>query len=99
MWPLSTEAATALFERERREFSRQIVGEEGELFIPVEDMAIPCVVENISAGGAKISCDIVPPTGTALVLRFKGNAIAATLAWYNEDACGLSFTAPAGLGK
>lgn len=92
MWPLSTAAATALFERERRACPRQIVGEEAELFIPVEDMKLPCVVVNMSAGGAKIACDTIPPSDTPVVLLFKGKSIKAVIAWYCEEELGLRFT-------
>jgi hypothetical protein len=94
MWPISIAAATALYDKERRKSPRQIVGEEAELFIPIEDMKIPCVVVNMSAGGAKIACDTIPPTGTTVVLLFKGMSIRAVTAWHCEEELGLRFTTP-----
>jgi hypothetical protein len=93
MWPLSTAAAVALRDRERREFPRESLGEDAELFIPVEDMIIPCVVANLSAGGAKIVCDVVPPSGTPVELRFQGRRITGQLVWNGENEFGLSFDA------
>src|SRR5579872_2259730 len=91
MWPISTEAALALHRKERRESPRERVGEEAELSIPVEGMTIPCIVANLSAGGAKIECDVVPPSGTKVVLHFQGRSIPAVLAWNGDDEFGLSF--------
>ena len=92
MWPISTAAAIALHQQERRECPRETVGEDAELFIPIEDMTIPCVVANLSAGGAKIECDVVPPNGTNVVLNFQGRSFTAVLVWNGEDEFGLRFT-------
>lgn len=91
MWPISTAAAVALHNQERRESPRERIGEDAELYIPVEDMTIPCVVANLSAGGAKIECDVVPPNGTNVVLYFKGRSFAAALVWNGDDEFGLCF--------
>ena len=91
MWPISTEAAVALQRRERRESPREKIGEEAELFIPAEGMTIPCIVANLSAGGAKIECDVVPPSGSNVVLHFQGRRIDAVLAWDGDEEFGLGF--------
>ncbi|HWY60291.1 MAG TPA: PilZ domain-containing protein [Rhizomicrobium sp.] len=95
MWPISNAAAVAIYANERRKFPRRISGEEAELFIPVEDMRIPCVVANISAGGAKITCDAIPPIGTTVILFLKGRAgREAVTTRYGEGELGLRFTTP-----
>ena len=92
MWPLSNAVAAAVFERERRASPRQTVGEKGELYIPMEDMRLACTVANMSAGGAKIACDIIPSSGTKVILLFKGRSIDAEVAWYQDEELGLKFT-------
>jgi hypothetical protein len=94
MLPLSAEAAAALFRQDRRKSPRLYVGEAAELSIPVENLVLPCVLVNISAGGAKVICDAIPPQGTAVELILKnGRRIAAVTAWIQDDALGLQFTA------
>jgi hypothetical protein len=94
MWPISNAVATAIFERERRASPRRIVGEAGELYIPMEDMRLACTVVNMSVGGAKIACDIIPSAGAKVILLFKGRSINAAVAWYCDEELGLKFTAP-----
>jgi hypothetical protein len=49
------------------------------------------VVANLSAGGARIECDVVPPNGTNVVLNFQGRRFIAVLVWNSEDEFGLRF--------
>ena len=84
------------YDKERRESPRQIINEEAGLFIPVENMKLPCVVVNMSATGAKITCDAIPPSGTEVVLFLKGGlSIEAVTTRYGEGELGLRFTSPA----
>lgn len=93
MWSVFNTVADAAYENERREFPRQTIDEEGELFIPVEDMKLPCVVVNISATGAKVTCDAIPPSGTEVVLFFRGGlSIEAVTTRYGDGELGLRFT-------
>jgi PilZ domain len=81
--------------KERREFPRQVVNENAEFLIPAENMRLPCVVANISAAGAKIVCDAIPPENTKVILFFKGGlSIEAVTTWYTEGTLGLRFTTP-----
>ena len=92
MLPLSPEAAAALFRQDRRRAPRTYVGEAAELSIPVEDMVLPCLLVNISSGGAKVVCDAIPPRGTAVELILAtGRRIPATTAWISDGALGLPF--------
>lgn len=84
------------YDKERRKSPRQIINEEAGLFIPVENMKLPCVVVNMSATGAKITCDAIPPSGTEVVLFLKGGlSIEAVTTRYGEGELGLRFTSPA----
>jgi hypothetical protein len=95
MWSMSLSSTVALSGRERRAFRRQIIEEEAELFIPMEDMRLPCIVVNISPGGAKISCDAIPPPGSKVILFFKGGmSVEAVTTRYEQGALGLRFTNP-----
>jgi hypothetical protein len=93
MWPMSVPSAIAHLYRERRAFRRQIIEEEAELFIPMEDMRLPCIVVNMSSGGAKVSCDAIPPPGSNVILFFKGGmSVEAVTTRYEQGALGLKFT-------
>ena len=92
MFPLSAEAAAALFRQDRRRAPRTYVGEAAELFIPVENMVLPCLLVNISSGGAQVVCDAIPPKGTDVELLLNtGRRIPATTAWISDGALGLQF--------
>lgn len=72
------EPMTAEAEHERRRFRRERVDLPGRLFIPTEEREACCTVVDLSPGGAKISCGIVPDVSTSVVLylnifgRFEG---------------------------
>lgn len=83
------------YDKERRESPRRIINEEARLFIPIENMDLPCAVVNISATGAKITCDAIPPSGTEVVLFLRGGlSIKAVTTRYGEGELGLRFTSP-----
>jgi hypothetical protein len=94
---LSMSSSPSHLEKERREFPRQVVNEDAEYLIPSENMRLPCIVANISAAGAKIVCDAIPPENTKVILFLKGGlSIEAVTTWYTEGALGLKFTTPRG---
>ena len=96
MWPASILSAIQCFDEERRDSPRQVINEVAELLIPIEEMKLPCVVVNISASGAKITCDAIPPSGTKVVVIFKGGfSIQAVTTRYEQGELGLTFNAPA----
>ena len=91
--PTSTPPSDAPFGKERREFPRQVIAEEAEFLIIEDDVRLPCVVVNISASGAKITCDAIPPSGSKIILFFKsGESREAVTARYEQGALGLKFT-------
>ena len=93
--PTSTPSPDAPFGNERREFSRQVISEEAEFLITEDDMRLPCVVVNISASGAKITCDAIPPSGSKIILFFKGGmSLEAVTTRYEQGALGLKFVKP-----
>lgn len=95
MWSESITSANNLVKNERREYPRKVIGEEAELFIPTLDMKLPCVVVNISASGAKITCNAIPPSGEEVVLIIKGGlSLRAVTTRYGEGELGLRFTVP-----
>ncbi len=80
--------------KERRAHPRRILDEHGELIIPAEDMTLPCRVVNISAGGAKVTCDAIPPSGSQVILVMgNGDRYACITTRYGEGELGLKFTA------
>ena len=81
--------------KERRAHPRQVVDEHGELIIPAENMILPCRVVNISAGGAKVMCDALPPSGSKITLVMSsGKRFEGVTTRYGEGELGLQFTAP-----
>jgi hypothetical protein len=72
------EPAPAKTGAERRRFRRVQIDLPGRLFIPADSYEARCTVNDLSPGGAAITCETVPETGTAVVLyvdnfgRFEG---------------------------
>jgi len=78
--------------KERRAHPRQIIDEHGELIIPAENMILPCRVVNISAGGAKVMCDALPPSGSKITLVMSsGKRFAGVTTRYGQGELGLKF--------
>jgi hypothetical protein len=93
--PTFTPSSDVHFDKERREFPRRVIAEEAEFLITEDDMRLPCVVVNISASGAKIACDAIPPSGSKIILFFKsGESREAVTTRYEQGALGLKFTTP-----
>jgi hypothetical protein len=89
-------ALSAPFDEERRGFPRLVINEEAEFLIVEGDMRLPCIIVNISASGAKIACDAIPPSGTDIILFFRnGLSVPAVTTRYEDKALGLKFKAPA----
>ena len=81
---------------ERRAHKRRPVDERGQLVIPSEQLTLPCVIANISDGGAKVVCDAIPVTGTRVILILgNGSCFEAETARFAEGELGLQFIAPA----
>ena len=81
--------------QERRAHPRRVIDEHGELTISAENMTLPCCVVNISAGGAKVMCDAIPPSGSKIILALSsGKRFEGVTTRYGEGELGLKFTAP-----
>jgi len=81
--------------RERRAHPRRTVDEDGELILSAENMTLPCCVVNISAGGAKVTCDAIPPSGSKIILVLSsGKRIEGVTTRYGEGELGLKFATP-----
>ena len=70
---------------ERRRFRRVRVDLDGRVFVPSDSREAVCKVVDMSPGGASVECEVVPATGTPIILyvdglgRFEG-AVARTSA-------------------
>jgi hypothetical protein len=81
--------------QERRAHPRRVIDEHGELTIVTENMTLPCSVVNISAGGAKVMCDAIPPSGSKIILVLSsGGRFEGVTTRYGEGELGLQFTTP-----
>ena len=79
---------------DRRAHKRRVVDERGQLVIPSENCTLPCAIVNISAGGAKVTCDAIPSSGTKVILIFgNGNCLEAVTTRYTDGELGLQFLA------
>jgi len=57
---------------DRRRYRRVRVDLPGRLFIPGDEREAACSVLDMSAGGARLQCEFVPPLDTAIVLYIEG---------------------------
>jgi PilZ domain-containing protein len=57
---------------EQRAFERTRTALEGKIFVPAEEATVDCRVVDLSAGGAGILCDDMPPLSTYVVLYVDG---------------------------
>jgi hypothetical protein len=79
--------------KERRVHPRRVIDEHGELIIPTENMILPCRIVNISAGGAKVMCDAIPPAGSKITLVMSsGRRFEGITTRYGQGELGLKFT-------
>jgi len=72
---------------ERRRFRRIKIDLPGRLFVPSDSREARCTVTDLSPGGAAIACEVIPDSGTPVVLyvdgfgRFEGTVV-------RRDGCG-----------
>ena len=78
---------------DRRAHPRQVIDEKGQFVIPSENMVMPCMVMNISEGGAKIMCDAIPQPGTKVLLILgSGVCFEGLTARFGEGELAIKFT-------
>jgi hypothetical protein len=76
----------------RREHERSEVLLDGQLFVPAEESEQPCQVIDLSAGGARVVCEDVPPTTTYVILYVNGfGRFPAVTTRFHDGAIGLRF--------
>ena len=72
---------------ERRRFRRVKIDLPGRLFVPSDSREARCTVTDLSPGGAAIACEVVPDSGTPVVLYVDGfGRFEGTVA--RRDGCG-----------
>ena len=78
--------------REKRRFRRVRLNQNGRAFIPANDEEAPCIVSDISVGGANVSCRLAQaPTGAAVVyVGGLGRLEGRILSW-NRDGFAMEF--------
>jgi c-di-GMP-binding flagellar brake protein YcgR len=76
----------------RRKHDRSAVSLDGQLFLPAEESEQPCQIVDLSAGGARVVCEDVPPTATYVILYVNGfGRFPAVTTRYHDGAIGLRF--------
>src|SRR6202012_5094408 len=76
----------------RREHERSTVMLDGQLFVPAEESEQPCKIVDLSAGGARVVCEDVPPCTTYVILYVNGfGPFPAVTTRYHDGAIGLRF--------
>ena len=93
---LALESEDPLLEKaraERRRFRRVRVDLSGRLFVPTDSREAACKIIDMSPGGASVECEIMPASGTQIILyidrlgRFEGAVSRAT-----EQGFGVRFS-------
>lgn len=78
--------------KEKRKHERWTVSLEGRLFVPAEESEQPCEVVDLSAGGARVVCEEVPPCATYVILYVNGfGRFPAVTTRFSDGAIGLRF--------
>ena len=76
----------------RREHERSAVLLDGQLFVPSEESEQTCQVIDLSASGARVVCEDVPPTSTYVILYVNGfGRFPAVTTRFLDGAIGLRF--------
>jgi hypothetical protein len=76
----------------RRQHERMAAALDGRLFVPAEESEQPCQVVDLSAGGAQVTCEDVPPCTTFVILYVNGfGRFPAVTTRYRDGAIGLRF--------
>ena len=95
------EAIVAKAREERRRYRRVSVDLKGRLFVPEEEREAPCVITDMSPGGAQISCETLPAAQTTVVLyidgfgRFEGVVARPPKGEWSEGKFGVRFNCSA----
>lgn len=76
----------------RRKHERSAVSLDGQLFIPAEESEQPCQIVDLSAGGARVICEDVPPCATYVILYVNGfGRFPAVTTRFSDGAIGMRF--------
>ena len=79
----------------RREHARTALSLPGLLYMPAEDSAQPCTVTDLSAGGARLTCEDVPPVSVFVILHIEGfGRFEAVTTRFQLGTLGLRFLVP-----
>jgi len=77
---------------ERRRYKRVPVSLSGRLFVPAENREAHCKIADMSPGGARITCDVIPPQGAQVVVYIDGfGRFEGIVARPDTDAFGIQF--------
>ena len=78
--------------REQRDLARFQTALPGKLFVPAESSTTDCLIIDLSAGGAGVQCEDVPPLETFVVLHIDGfGRFDAVATRYVNGVLGLRF--------
>lgn len=81
--------------QECREHDRTVLRLPGQLFLPAEQTAQSCTVTDISAGGARVTCEDVPPVSALVILHVEGfGRFEGVTTNFREGELGLRFLVP-----
>src|SRR5277367_4083057 len=76
----------------RRQHDRSAVSLDGHLFVPAEETEQDCLIVDLSAGGARVQCEDVPPPSTYVILYVNGfGRFPAVTTRFSDGAIGLRF--------
>ena len=87
--------------KERRRSRRVRVDLHGRLFVPGEEREAPCMVMDMSAGGAQVTCEVIPAPQSPVVLyidgfgRLEGIVVRSAKGEWSGESFGVRFTCSA----
>jgi hypothetical protein len=80
---------------ENRQHERTPLQLPGQLYLPAEQTAQSCTVTDISAGGARVTCEDVPPARALVILHVEGfGRFEAVTTNFRDGALGMRFLVP-----
>lgn len=87
--------ARSLIHVDSRQDTRTALNLPGQMYLPAEEAAQSCTVTDISIGGARITCEDVPPVSALVILHVEGfGRFEGVTTNFSNGALGLRFLVP-----
>lgn len=79
-------------QKRQRQHERTVLALPGQLYLLAEQTAQSCTIIDISAGGARVTCEDVPPVNAFVILHVEGfGRFEGVTANFRDNTLGLRF--------